>query len=70
MDEKILWTIILSSLIFGVVVLMLRLELIKSNIDMYGFWDITLSNLIAGLVIWESFFQINNRLQKENIEDT
>jgi hypothetical protein len=70
LDEKILWTIILSSLIFGVVVLMLRLELIKSNIDMYGFWDITLSNLIAGLVIWESFFQINNRLQKENIEDT
>jgi hypothetical protein len=68
--KKILWTIVLSAVIFGIVLLMIRFELIKSNFDLYGFWDIALSNLIAGLIIWETFFQINNKLQKQKLADT
>ncbi|MES2836951.1 MAG: hypothetical protein V4667_05475 [Bacteroidota bacterium] len=63
--KKIVWTLVLSTLIFGVVFLMLTIQLIKSNLGLYGFWDITLSNLIAGFVIWESFFLISNKLQRK-----
>jgi hypothetical protein len=67
---KLLWTVLLSAIIFGLVILLLRLELIKTNFDLYGFWDIALSNLIAGLIVWTSFFQIHQKLTKQKYADT
>jgi hypothetical protein len=64
---KLLWTILLSAIIFGLVILLLKIELVKTNFDMYGFWDISLSNLIAGLIVWTSFLQIHQRLTKKSM---
>jgi hypothetical protein len=37
------------------------MNLIKTGFDNYQFWDLAVSNFIAGLVAWETFYQIDSR---------
>ncbi len=62
--KKIVWSLVMSVIIFVLVILMVSLNLIKTHLDIYSFWDLVISNLIAGLVCWELFFQIHQRLSK------
>lgn len=62
---KIISTIIVSALAFGLVYLGTTLEVIKTNIDIYSYWDIAITNAIAGIIVWEVFYQIDIRIIKK-----
>lgn len=38
--------------------------LVKTNFDIYGFWDLSLTNFIIGLIVWELFYQINMKVSE------
>jgi hypothetical protein len=57
LTAKILLTIIMTTIIYGLLFAIIRFELIRTNFDMYGFWDLALTNLILGLIAWESYYQ-------------
>jgi hypothetical protein len=43
---------------YGLVLLITKSELIKTNVDSYGFWDLAVTNFIAGLITWEIFYHV------------
>jgi hypothetical protein len=63
--KKLLLTVAMSTINFALVFFIMRLGLIRTNFDLYHFWDLSISNLIAGLIAWESYFQINKLLTRK-----
>jgi len=63
---KILLTCVFSAIAFGLVWLGMTNEIITTGWDSYQFWDLAASNFIAGLILWETYFQIDHRLKKDN----
>lgn len=62
MLEKVLVTITLSTLVYGIVLYMGTNEImIKTGLDKYGSSDLTLLNFIVGLVVWEIYLLWDNR---------
>jgi Zn-dependent protease with chaperone function len=61
--QKILLTIVITAIAFGLVWLGLTNNIIKTNWDIYQFWDIAVTNFLAGLIIWETYFQIDSKLK-------
>ena len=61
--SKIVLCSILTALTFGLVWVGMTMEIIKTGLDSYQFWDLAITNLIAGIIIWELFYQINNRVR-------
>ena len=61
--EKLLVTIALSTLIYWTVLYMATNDIIvKTGLDYYGFWDLALLNLMVGLVVWETYLHLDNRI--------
>ena len=52
----------MTALAFALVWLSLTNELIKTGWDIYQFWDLAVNNFLAGLIIWETYFQLTKRL--------
>ena len=63
--QKFLLTLLLTTLSFGLVWLGMSKKIIHTGWDLYGFYDLSITNLLAGILVWESFYQINNRLKLE-----
>lgn len=63
--HKTLLMILFSIFIMGLVwVFVVNQTLVKTNFDIYGFWDLSLTNFIIGLIVWELFYQINIKVSK------
>jgi hypothetical protein len=61
---KVIVIPIVMVLIFGLIFLMAVNEMIRTGWDIYGVWDLKVSNLIAGLIIWEIFYHIDASIGK------
>jgi len=62
--KRIPITIVMTALSYGLVLIIIKSELIKTSFDLYGFWDLAVTNLVAGLIIWELFYQIDSAISK------
>ena len=56
--------ILLTAIIYGLMLVIVKTEWIKTNFDLYGFWDLALANLIAGLIIWEIFYHVDSTFKR------
>lgn len=61
---KLLLTTLITATIYGLLILTIRLEIIKTNFDIYGFWDLALTNFIVGLITWETFYHLEKLVAK------
>ena len=59
LTTKLLLTTLVTAIIYGLLMVTIRLDIIKTNFDIYSFWDLALTNFLVGLVAWE-----NNRRGK------
>lgn len=67
--QKLLLTVLFTVLALILVWLSLTNEIINTGLDKYYFWDLAINNFLAGLFVWEIYFQISNRLRMR-IENT
>lgn len=64
--QKMILTILLTCSICSLVwIAALNDVMIKTELDLYGFWDFSITNLFIGLIVWEIFYQILKRLEKK-----
>ncbi len=61
---KIPMIVLATALAYGLVVLITKTELIKTTFDLYGFWDLAVTNFIAGLITWELFYHVDSTVNK------
>ena len=61
---KVIVILTVMMLIFGLLFIMVRNEMIRTGWDIYGSWDLKVSNLVAGLIIWEIFYHIDASISK------
>ena len=66
--QKIFLTIVITAIAFGLVWLGLTNNIIKTGWDLYQFWDIAVTNFLAGLIVWETYFQIDHKLKSTTNE--
>lgn len=66
---KIILTIIISGLAFGLVFIGMTLELIKTNLDIYSYWDNAITNAITGIIVWEVYYHVNTKIINKNINN-
>ena len=59
--QKILLTFVITAITFGLVWLGLTSNIIKTGWDIYKFWDLAVTNFLVGLVVWETYFQIDHK---------
>jgi len=50
-------TIIMTAIIYGLFVTAINLDLVKTNFDIYGYWDLAITNLMVGLIGWELYYR-------------
>jgi hypothetical protein len=65
LTTKFLLTTLVTATIFGLLIVTIRLELIKTNFDMYGFWDLAVTNFIVGVITWETFYHVDKLQLKD-----
>jgi hypothetical protein len=56
---KFLLTTLVTATIYGLLIVTIRLKIIKTNFDIYGFWDLAVTNFIVGLIVWETLYHVN-----------
>ena len=61
---KALLTLTTTAIIYMMTIWIVNAELIKTNFDIYGAWDLSLTNFISGLVCWEAFYLIDTSITK------
>jgi hypothetical protein len=61
---RLILTALVTAIIYGLLVMTLRLELIKTNFDIYGFWDLAMTNILVGLIVWETYHQVEKIIAK------
>lgn len=66
--RKIILSIIVSIIALGFVWAILKIDLIKTTLDIYRFLDLAVLNFIAGFITWELFYQIDKRFIAANPE--
>lgn len=75
LTAKILITILVTAAIYGLLYMSVNQvfgfledtpgnEFMYTNFDSYGFWDLVLTNLIFGLVAWETFYHTDKLMTK------
>lgn len=67
LTTKLLLTTLVTAIIYGLLIGTIRLELIKTNFDIYGFWDLAVTNFIVGLVAWETFYHVDKLITKRRV---
>jgi hypothetical protein len=58
---KFLLATLMTVIIFGLVIATSELDVIKTYFDIYGFWDLVVTNFVIGLIAWETFYQVDKR---------
>jgi hypothetical protein len=64
---KFLLTTLVTSTIYGLFIVTIGLEIIKTNFDIYGFWDQAVTNFITGLIVWEMFYHLDKLITKSHV---
>jgi len=64
---KILLTTIVTAVIYGLLIVVIRLELIKTHFDIYGFWDLAVTNFLIGLIIWETYYHLDKAVNERPV---
>lgn len=78
LTTKILLTIFVTAAIYGLLFITIKPgigfltdtpghEFIYTNFDTYGFWDLAVTNLIFGLITWETFYHANKLMTKGRV---
>jgi len=67
LTTNLLLTTLITAIIYGLLILTIRLEIIKTNFDIYGFWDLALTNFLVGLIAWETYYQIDKLINKGRV---
>ncbi|MFT3679390.1 MAG: hypothetical protein QM791_03905 [Ferruginibacter sp.] len=55
-------SIILALLAFGLFALLSQYRLFTTGADSFGLFDLVLYNFLAGIIVWELYFQLNRKL--------
>ena len=61
---KIPMIVLATAIAYGLVLVITKTELIKTTFDLYGFWDLAVTNFIAGLITWELFYHVDSIVNK------
>ena len=64
---KLLLTTLVTATIYGLLMVTIRLGIIKTNFDIYGFWDLAVTNIIVGLFVWEIFYHLDKLIIKRQV---
>lgn len=67
LTTKLLLTILVTATIYGLLMVTIRLEVIKTNFDIYGFWDLAVTNFLVGLIAWEMYYQTEKLINKGRV---
>lgn len=67
LKTKLLLTILVTATIYGLLIVTTRLELIRTNFDMYGFWDLVVTNFIVGLIAWETYYHADKLITQGRV---
>lgn len=59
---KLFLTCLLTASAFGLVWLGMTNKIIKTGYDLYQFWDLAVTNFIAGLIVWETYYHIDKKV--------
>ena len=63
---RILITLLIAGFNFGLLWLVLNNNLMpETGWGNYGYWDLTVTYYLIGLVLWESYYQIGNVLKNK-----
>ncbi len=60
-SKKLILDTILTLLSFGLFILLFKLKLFTTGVDAFGLFDLVLYNFLSGLIVWETYFQINKK---------
>ena len=64
---KLLLTTLVTATIYGLLMVTIRLGIIKTNFDIYGFWDLAVTNITIGLFVWEIFYHLDKLIIKRQV---
>ena len=64
---RVLWIVAGILLTYGLFWSGMKLGMITSGWDIYGYWDLVLTSLIASIVAWELVYQMISRLMKPTV---
>ena len=64
---RVLWIVAGILLTYGLFWSGMKLGMITSGWDLYGYWDLVLTSLIASIVAWELVYQMISRLMKPTV---
>lgn|SRR5690606_4618871 len=67
LTTKLLLTALVTATIYGLLMVTIRLEIIKTNFDIYGFWDLAVTNFLVGLIVWEAYYQTDKLITKDRV---
>jgi hypothetical protein len=67
LTTKLIVTTLLTAIIYGLLMVTIRLEIIKTKFDIYGFWDLALTNFLVGLIAWETYYQTDKLISKGQV---
>ena len=67
LTTKLLLTALVTATIYGLLMVTIRLEIIKTNFDIYGFWDLAVTNFLVGLIVWEAYYHTDKLITKDRV---
>ena len=67
LTTKLLLTTLVTATIYGLLIVIIGIELIETNFDLYGFWDLAITNFIAGLIAWETYYHVDKLISKRRV---
>lgn len=57
-------TVLATAVAYGLVLVFAKSELIITNFDLYGFWDLAVINFISGLITWEISYHVDSIIKR------
>jgi hypothetical protein len=67
LTTKLLLTTLVTATIYGLLMVTIWLEAIRTNFDIYGFWDLAVTNFLVGLIAWETYYQTDKLINKGRV---
>jgi len=67
LTARFLLTTLVTAVIYGLLIVTIRLEIIKTNFDIYGFWDLAVTNFLVGLIVWETFYHVDKLITERRV---
>lgn len=64
---RVMWIVAGILLTYGLFWSGMKLGMITSGWDLYGYWDLVLTSLIASIVAWELVYQVSSRLMTPTV---